>query len=213
MFISIEGPDKAGKSTQVKLLEEYSLKKNLGWIFTRNPGGSKLGLELRKIVLDSEQKISDLAELMIYLADRAQHVEEFIKPLLDKGKTVFCDRFADSTLAYQGYGRGINLDSIKLLNKIVCKGIEPDLTILLDISDNEAEARSTGEKDRLEKENKLFHLRVKNGYRSIARENPLRFKIISVDNKTKEELHQEILSLIETFLAKQNKGKTSEYFS
>lgn len=206
MFITIEGPDKAGKSTQLELLKAYASKNQLDWFFTRNPGGTRLGNKLRDIVLDSKQEISDYAELMIYLADRAQHVDECIKPKLEEGKVIICDRFADSTLAYQGYGRGLDIDSIKILNKLATRGIEPDLTILLNISNEEAEERALGmKKDRLEKENKLFHLRVKNGYKCIATENPMRFKVINVDAKSKEELHAEILELINDFLAKQKK--------
>ncbi len=198
MLITIEGPDKAGKTTQLRLLKDYATKNNLDWLFTRNPGGTPLGTELRNIVLDSKQNISDLAELMIYLADRADHVAEVLKPAIAAGKTVICDRFTDSTVAYQGYGRGIDIKAIEAMNNLVCDGVKPALTILLMVSAQVALARAgNAEKDRLEKENKLFFIRVRNGYNVLARENPTRIKIIEVDNLTPEEVHQELITLIE----------------
>lgn len=198
MLITIEGPDKAGKTTQLRLLKDYATKNNLDWLFTRNPGGTPLGTELRNIVLDSKQNISDLAELMIYLADRADHVAEVLKPAITAGKTVICDRFTDSTVAYQGYGRGIDIKAIEAMNNLVCDGVKPALTILLMVSAQVALARAgNAEKDRLEKENKLFFIRVRNGYNVLARENPTRIKIIEVDNLTPEEVHQELITLIE----------------
>ncbi len=196
MFITIEGPDKAGKTTQIKLLKDYAEKNNLDWIFTRNPGDTQLGARLRDIVLDCDEVISDKAELMIYLADRAHQVATKLKPLLDQGKVVVCDRFTDSTVAYQGYGRGIDVKTIQLMNALVCEGIVPDLTIMLMVSDAEA-AKRTKEKDRLEAENKLFFIRVRNGYKTIARENPTRVKVIEVDGLSIEEVHNRMIQIIE----------------
>jgi dTMP kinase len=152
-------------------------------------------MKLRKIVLDSNEIISDKAELMIYLADRAHQVASMLKPALEEKRLVICDRFADSTLAYQGYGRGIDIKTIENMNALVCEGIKPDLTIMLMVSEKEAELR-TKDKDRLEAENKLFFIRVRNGYRTIAHENPTRIKMIEVDGLTKDQLHQKILDLI-----------------
>lgn len=196
MFISFEGPDKAGKTTQIELLKEYAAKKKLNWFFTRNPGETELGARLRDIVLDSEEHISDKAELMIYLADRAHFVDEVLKPRLAKGETVICDRFNDSTLAYQGYGRGIDTKTIDNVCNLVCEGIKPDLTILLMVSHEEAERR-TKEIDRLEAENKLFFVRVRNGYKTLANQEPTRFRMIQVDGLSIEEVHQQVVSLIE----------------
>lgn len=195
MFITFEGPDKAGKTTQINLLKEFAKKNNLDWIFTRNPGDTELGAKLRDIVLDSNEEICDKAELMLYLADRAHHVHEVLEPNLKLGKVVVCDRYTDSTVAYQGYGRGIDLNAIKIMNKLVTDNIVPDLTIMLMVSDKEA-ARRTKEMDRLESENKLFFVRVRNGYKTIAKENPSRIKIIEVDGLSKEEVNQRIMKLI-----------------
>ncbi len=198
MFITFEGPDKAGKTTQVKLLKEYAEKNKLNWFFTRNPGETELGRRLRDIVLDSNEVISDKAELMIYLADRAHFVDEVLKPRLDKGETVICDRFNDSTLAYQGYGRGIDTKIISTVCNLVCEGIKPDLTILLMVSHDEAERRRQGsEIDRLEAENKLFFVRVRNGYKTLANEDPTRFRMIQVDGLSIEEVHKKVVEIIQ----------------
>lgn len=197
MFITFEGPDKAGKTTQVRLLKEYAEKHKLGWFFTRNPGETELGTRLREIVLDSHEDISDKAELMIYLADRAHFVDEVLKPRLEKGETVVCDRFNDSTLAYQGYGRGIDTKIISTVCNLVCEGIKPDLTILLMVSHEEAERRRGETKlDRLEAENKLFFVRVRNGYKMLANEEPTRFRMIQVDGLSIEEVHQKIIEIL-----------------
>jgi dTMP kinase len=203
MFITIEGPDKAGKTTQIKLLKKYAEDRGLNWVFTRNPGATSLGSRLRDIVLDNKEVISDKAELMLYLADRADHVATLLKPALAEGKLVICDRFTDSTEAYQGYGRGIDIKTIKMMNALVCEGVEPDLTIMLMVSDTEALKR-TKETDRLESENKLFFIRVRNGYKTIARENPTRVRMIEVDGLSEEDLHVQIIGLI-------NKALESQY--
>jgi dTMP kinase len=198
MFITLEGPDKAGKTTQIKMLKEYAEKHHPDWLFTRNPGGTDLGNGLRKIVLDTEEIISDKAELMIYLADRAHHIDYFIRPALKEGKTVICDRFIDSTVVYQGYGRGIDISIIELMNNFVCGGIKPDLTIMLMVSDKVASERTKNETDRLEQENKLFFVRIRNGYNSVAKREPTRIRVINTDNATVEEIHDQIIDLIET---------------
>jgi dTMP kinase len=140
---------------------------------------------------------------MLYLADRADHVATLLKPALAEGKLVICDRFTDSTEAYQGYGRGIDIKTIKMMNALVCEGVEPDLTIMLMVSDTEALKR-TKETDRLESENKLFFIRVRNGYKTIARENPTRVRMIEVDGLSEEDLHAQIIGLI-------NKAIESQY--
>lgn len=201
MFITIEGPDKAGKTTQLGLLKEYCKANNLDWLFTRNPGATELGNRLRHIVLDSNENISHKAELMIYLADRAHMVDVVLKPALAEDKVVICDRFIDSTLAYQGYGRGIDIKTIEIANNLATDGIKPDLTILFMLSEKEASLRMK-EKDRLEQENKLFFVRVRNGYKTIARENPTRVKVIDVDGLSKEEVHKEVMALINEQLKK-----------
>ncbi len=201
IFITIEGPDKAGKTTQIKMLKEYSEKNSKNWLFTRNPGGTELGNRLRAIVLDNKEVISDMAELMIYIADRAHHVDQFIKPNLEAGRVVICDRFTDSTVAYQGYGRNMDLKLIEQMNAAVSAGIKPSLSILLTVSDKVAMERTKNEeKDRLEQESKLFFVRVRNGYNSIAKAEPDRFKVISTDFMTPDEVHKEVIDYIEAHL-------------
>lgn len=203
MFITIEGPDKAGKTTQLEMLMNYSKSNSKDWVFTRNPGGTELGNKLRDIVLDDKETIPDEAELMLYLADRAHHVSEFLKPELAKGKTVICDRFMDSTVAYQGYGRGIDIALIKKMNSLVCSSLKPDLTILLMVSDKVAEERAAGSsKDRLEMQNKLFFERVRNGFRILAREDITRFKVIDTDQLSPEDIHKQVIKIIDEAMSK-----------
>lgn len=202
MFITIEGPDQAGKTTQVNLLKAYASEHSKDWIFTSNPGGTSLGKHLRELILDKDAQISDKAELLVYLADRAQHVEEYYSLIKDPNKIVICDRFTDSTLAYQGYGRNLDLNIIRQLNAYVCQGAKPDLTILLMIDADEATRRRDRDPDRIEQENKLFFIRVANGYKTIAHEEPERVKIINVENHSREFLHEKIVILINDFIEK-----------
>jgi dTMP kinase len=200
MFITIEGPDQAGKTTQVSLLKKYATENNKDWLFTSNPGGTDLGKRLRELILDRNYKVSDKAELLVYLADRAQHVEEYHSLIKDPTKVVICDRFTDSTLAYQGYGRNLDLGIIRQLNAYVTKGIKPDLTLMLMIDADEATRRREGAPDRIEQENKLFFIRIANGYKTIAHEEPERVKIINVENHSREVLHERIVNLINSFI-------------
>jgi len=202
MFITIEGPDQAGKTTQVNLLKSYAAKQEKDWLFTSNPGGTSLGKHLRELILDKNSFVSDKAELLVYLADRAQHVEEYYSLMKDPNKIVICDRFTDSTLAYQGYGRNLDLNIIRQLNAYVCQGAKPDLTILLMIDADEATRRRDRDPDRIEQENKLFFIRVANGYKTIAHEEPERVKIINVENHSREFLHEKIVTLINDFIEK-----------
>ncbi len=202
IFISIEGPDKAGKTTQLQMLKAYSEQHSKDWLFTRNPGGTELGNRLRAIVLDNKEVISNMAELMIYIADRAHHVDQFIRPNLEAGRVLICDRFIDSTLAYQGYGRNIDLKLIEHMNSAVCAGVKPSLSILLTVSEKVAmERNKNAEKDRLEQESKLFFVRVRNGYNTIAKSEPDRFKVISTDFLNPAEVHEQVIAYIEDHIA------------
>ena len=138
--------------------------------------------------------------MLVYLADRAQHVEEYYSLIKDPTKVVICDRFTDSTLAYQGYGRNLDLGIIRQLNAYVTKGIKPDLTLMLMIDADEATRRREGAPDRIEQENKLFFIRIANGYKTIAHEEPERVKIINVENHSREVLHERIVNLINSFI-------------
>src|SRR5579883_873971 len=178
-FITLEGPEGAGKTTQLKLLSQYLEQQNIAHIITRDPGGTALGKPIRRIVLHSETAINPITELLLYEADRAQNVAEIIKPALTKGKVVFCDRYIDSTLAYQGYGRNIELKLIALLNGIASQNLRPDLTILFDIESTLGLARlHPSGHDRLEREALSFHQKVRHGYLELAAQEPQRFRII-----------------------------------
>jgi dTMP kinase len=196
MFISIEGPDQAGKTTQIELLKSFAFDNSLDWLFTRNPGATDLGKDIRDIVLDNKRNICDYAELLLYLADRAQHIEEVLKPAKEKQSVVICDRYFDSTIAYQGFGRELDVNFIKQVNSFICKDHKPDLTILLMLTPTEAFKRRQGIADRLEQENKLFHIRVLNGFKTMAASEPGRIKIINVADMSKEDVHARIIELI-----------------
>lgn len=199
LFITFEGADGCGKTTQIELLKEYLDKKNIESILTREPGGSDLGVHLRKILLHYENPVSNVAETFLYLADRAQHIEYKIKPALKEGKIVLCDRHTDSTLAYQGYGREQNLDEIKHLNKIATQGLVPDLTIVFDVETEVAQKRLQGEKDRLEAEGMEFHRKLRKGYLDIAENEPERVKIVNA-NQSIERVFQDTVKVVEEIL-------------
>ncbi|MCX5776566.1 MAG: dTMP kinase, partial [Candidatus Firestonebacteria bacterium] len=172
IFITFEGPEGSGKSTQIRLLEKYLIKKGLTVVNTREPGGSVLAEKIRKLLLNSANiNIAPPAELLLYLASRAQHVNDKIKPALEKGQAVICDRFSDSTMAYQGYARGLSKKMIKEINEFAAYGLKPDLTIYIDIDVNTGLRRAhkrSGKKDRLESEKAAFHNKVRKGYLEIA---------------------------------------------
>ena len=177
-FIVIEGIDGCGKSTQIDLISKWIptsglLRGNSKLVKTREPGGSLLGKKIRNLILDNnkDNKPSSLAELLLYSADRAEHISKIISPALENQDWVISDRFCDSTLAYQGYGRNINLDIIKNIESIVCQGKYPDLTIFLEISAEESVLRR--EKfipDRIESEGTKFLEKVNEGFKLIAKE-------------------------------------------
>ncbi len=186
-FITFEGPEGSGKSVQAKRLCKYFEKRNLPVVHTREPGGTSLGKLLRKILLDPETEINDKTELFLNFADRAEHIQEVIKPALEKGKIVICERFNDATLSYQGYGRGLDHRLIKKMGKFVSEGIKPDLTFLLDIEVDEGLTRAVnvskdfkkGKGDRLEQESISFHQKVRKGYLKIDKSEKKRVRIIS----------------------------------
>tara|TARA_B100001989_G_scaffold68124_1_gene46235 strand:+ start:1666 stop:2304 length:639 start_codon:yes stop_codon:yes gene_type:complete len=190
-FIVIEGIDGCGKTTQIDEITKWLpksglIEKNSKLITTREPGGSLLGKKLRKIILDDNKKNkpSSLAELLLYSADRAEHVSKIIAPALKNNDWVISDRFSDSTLAYQGYGRNINLDIIKSLESIVCQGEYPDLTFFLEISPEESVSRRRHEvPDRIESEGIKFLEKVNEGFKLIAKEK--NWKVISASQNIK----------------------------
>ena len=199
MFISFEGIDKVGKTTQISLLVDSLKKKSYQVVQTCEPGGTRLGKEIEKILLGhSTTQISAVGELFLYLADRAQHIEEIIKPALDNDAIIISDRFADASIAYQGYGRGLDIHWIDKLNKRATQGISPELTFLLDIDPQLAEKRSK-EKDRIENEEIAFHQRVRQGYLKIARSCPNRVKIIN-GHQSIEDIHLAITRILSQYL-------------
>jgi len=198
-FITLEGPDGSGKSTQSILLARYLEKKGYKVVRTREPGGTSIAESLRRIILNPKNRISKITEVLLYEAGRAQHTSELIIPALRKGKTVICERYTDATLAYQGYGRKLDIRMVKELNRIASYGLKPDLTLLLDLDVREGLNRirknSRGRMDRMERESIRFHERVRRGYLKIASREPGRVKLIKVKD-TPEETHLEVVKAI-----------------
>ncbi len=180
IFISIEGLDGSGKSTQIKLMEDFFKERNFKVLFTREPGGTKIGEKLRDIILDNDHReMAYTTEALLYAASRGQHVKEVILPALKEGKVVLTDRFVDSSIAYQGGGRGLGEERVREINDFATLGLEPDLTIFFDIAPKLTLKRiEAKEIDRLEEEEIGFHTRVYNSYLNLARKNPQRIKII-----------------------------------
>lgn len=198
-FITFEGVEGTGKSTQSKLLCRYLKRKGYRVVYLREPGMTRIGEKIRKILLDPRNHITPISETLLYMTARAQIVHEIIKPALRKGKIIICDRFLDSTIAYQGYGLGIDVKTVKYIGNFVTLGIKPDLTILLDLPVKEGLARCGRVKDRIEKRPFGYFLRVRKGYLKLALLEPKRIKIIGVDDnksKTQEKIRKLVLDLI-----------------
>jgi dTMP kinase len=169
LFITFEGGEGCGKSTQSKLLLKKLQQENVPAMLTHEPGGTPLGNELRRALKKQRgSSISPLAELFLFAASRAQLVAEVIRPALEDGKVVICDRFSHSTLVYQGYGRGLDLTSVETVNNLATGNLRPDLTIFLDISPEQGLVRKGSLRDRFERENLSFHGRVREGYLKMA---------------------------------------------
>jgi len=182
-FITFEGSEGSGKSTQAKLLCAYLRKNKIPVIALREPGNTKIGEKIRRILLDpANKKMSVVCEMLLYMAARAQLIEEVIKPALKKGKCVVCDRFLDSTIAYQGFGGKLDVKIISQVGKIATCGIKPDLTFLLDLDPAEGLRRAGRVKDRIELRKLSYHRKVRQGYFKLARQEPGRIKIIKVQN-------------------------------
>jgi dTMP kinase len=202
IFISFEGIEGSGKTKQSRLLYEYLRKSGYKVILTGEPGGTQIGLKIRDLLLSVEnRKMTSVSELLLYNASRAQHIKEVILPALKKGFIVITDRFIDSTKAYQGYGRGIDLKLIEFLEKIVIEDIRPDLTLLLDLDVKIGLKRNKGinKTDRLELEDVKFHKRVREGYLKIAAKELERIKLIDASGSI-EEIHSKIIKIITDFL-------------
>ena len=206
-LITFEGGDGSGKTTQMKKLEHYLIGKGETCLLTHEPGGTELGQWIRNVIVEGGKgEVANEMELFLYLADRAQHILEVIRPALEAGKIVLCDRFTDSTLAYQGYGRGFDLQLTQRMNLLASGGIQPDLTFLLDCDPEVALARARkrskaqsprGSKgDRFESQNLEFHDRVRRGFLEIARQEPNRVVVLD-SSAPADEVHGKIQQIVD----------------
>lgn len=201
LFITFEGVEGSGKSTQIDLLAEFLSEKGYEVVSTREPGGTAIGDKIRKIVLNPDFTEMDFkAEALLYAANRAQHVAEVIAPALAQGKIIISDRYTDSSLAYQSFGRGLDQKKVENISEWATGGLEPDLTILLDIpADKGLKRTSRSLADRIEQENIDFHDRVSKGFLKLAKKFPKRFKVIDA-TKDVDQIHQEVVKLVEKLL-------------
>ena len=204
MFITFEGIEGSGKTTQLKHIADFLKKKGYECVVTREPGGTPIGEKIRAILLDPSSKGMDpLTELLLYPTDRVQHVKELLKPSLEAGQTVLCDRYFDATLVYQGYARGLDVGLIERLHDLLLAGLRPDITLLLDLPAETGLARAwaqinngnrTGRESRFEKEALSFHEKVRSGYLTLARKEPDRFRIIDA-SRNADDVQQDILKV------------------
>lgn len=204
-FITFEGIDFCGKTTQAKKLADYLKREGYDVVLIREPGGERISEKIRKILLsEKNREMTHTTELLLYLASRAQLTERIVLPNLKQKKIVICDRYSDSTLAYQGYGRGLNKSMIRNLNQVASSGLSPDLTILLDVPVEISLKRKAKEKknkggDRLEKEKFEFHQRIRDGYLKITQKNKKRIKIID-GREDQEKTWQKVKAAVDSFL-------------
>ncbi len=198
LFITFEGADGCGKTTQLNRLADY-LTPAKAIIKTREPGAKGLGEKLREILLNYDGEIAPRCESFLFLADRAQHIEQIVKPAINEGKIVLCDRHTDSTVAYQGYGRGLDLNEINYLNNLATGGLKPDLTIVFDVDIETSMTRVGTEKDRMETAGIEFFNRVRNGYLEIAKQEPERVKVLNAA-KSIDEVFSDLLNIIKPLI-------------
>lgn len=202
LFITVEGPDGAGKTTQIKRLEHFFHGRGMTVICTREPGGTPLAEAIRRLLLEpAYTPIDDRAEILLYAAARAQHVAMRIRPALASGVVVLCDRFVDSTVAYQGYGRRLDIEMVRRVNELATGGLLPDLTLLIDVPVDVglARLRQKRDVDRLEGEELEFHRRVRQGYLELWRQEPERIRLID-GTGTSEDVWKHIKGVVEPWL-------------
>ena len=202
LFISLEGIDGSGKTTQLQLLRQRLELEGRSVVVVREPGGSPIAERFREVLLDaSNEGLNPVAEALLYGAARAQLVAEVIRPALEKGSIVIADRYLDSTLAYQGYGRGLDKEFLNQLNQMAVSETIPHLTILLDLSPEEGAVRRRGTvPDRLEQEGLAFQERVRQGYLALSFQQPERIKVVNAA-QLPEKVHEEIITLVNTYLS------------
>jgi dTMP kinase len=199
-FITFEGSEGSGKSTQAALVLEYLKSRKLPVMLLREPGGVKISENIRKLLLDvNNGGMGDESETLLYMAARAQMVKEVLEPQLKSSKIILCDRFLDSTIANQGYGNGIDIKTIEQMGLFATRGISPDLTILFDINPEKGLSRAGDKKDRIESRSLEYHKRVRNGYLELGKKHPERIKLIEVDS-TKEEIFKRVKLHIDALL-------------
>jgi dTMP kinase len=206
MFITLEGIEGSGKSTQILHLFNFLNNLGLKCVMTREPGGTRIGGKIRSILLDPESAaMNPAAELLLYTADRVQHIQEIVLPAIKGGGIVICDRYFDATLAYQGVARGLDMTLIQDLHKLICGNLKPDLTFLLDLSPDTGLRRAwqqlesgsrTDIESRFEKETLAFHTRVRAGYLELAGKEPERFRIIDA-SQSQEQVQDQIIRVLE----------------
>jgi dTMP kinase len=211
-FITFEGIDGCGKSTQLRLLASELRVRGLEIVATREPGGTTLGQRLRAALLDVEEQVDPLAELLVFAADRAHHVRTLLEPALQTNQIVMSDRYADATVAYQGAGRGFAPDLIREIVQLATGGLKPDLTLLFDLSVPESAVRTrrrvaSKNTDRLDSEDAEFHTRVRNAYLEIAKAEPVRFRVIDARGAV-QQTHAMVMDIVMPFL--KDRGYLSE---
>jgi len=216
MFITLEGIEGSGKTTQVEHITRFLQSNSINVTITREPGGTALGGKIRGILLDPQNRdMTPEAELLLYTADRAQHIQQVILPALDAGRVVLCDRYFDATLVYQGYARGLDITGIGKLHRLMCNDLLPSLTLLFDLSPEEGLARAwkqihSGDRDgnetRFEKEAVDFHRKVRQGYLELARLTPERFEKIDA-SQNEEDVRGQIFSVLTRRLLKRRTSK------
>jgi dTMP kinase len=207
LFITFEGPEGSGKSTQLRMLAEHLRGEGRDVIETAEPGGTPIGAQIRRVLLDSKNKeLCPTAELLLMFASRAQNVDQYILPALAKGSIVLCDRFTDSSLVYQGIGRGLGVDVIYEVDRIACRGLVPDLTLVVDVDTETGLARARNRNDRtldvetrIDEETVGFHRKVREAYQHLAQEESRRVKLVD-GGKTPEAVASEVWTLIGVLL-------------
>ncbi len=215
MFITLEGGEGAGKTTQMVRLAEWLRARGGGWTLTREPGGTALGRSIRALLLDPANRgMAPETELMLYMADRAEHVHKVIAPALAAGDGVLCDRFFDATIVYQGFARGLPAERLLELHRLVLADLRPQLTLLLDLSPEVGLARARGElakgrraqaESRFERETLAFHRRVREGYLRLARQAPERFRVVDAAREA-EQVQADLRAAVAAFLSPAGQG-------
>ncbi len=204
MFITLEGPEGSGKSSQIEMLGDYLRQQSFTVLVTREPGGTPIGDQIRGCVHDVDNaNMTPQTEMLLYSASRAQLVAEVIRPALATGQIVLCDRFYDSTIAYQGYGRGLNLDDLYTITRFATGSLQPDLTLLLDIAVEKGLSRRADnglEMNRLDLETVSFHQRVRRGYQQMAAQEPERWVVVDAARPLTE-VQAELRQVVEKYLA------------